>query len=287
MKKQKIFNFKKGFLNLKLNLMNKKAFTLVELIVVVTILSILSTIGFVSYSSYLTGVRDTSRVSQLKAIWDALHMYSTNKSLPIPDDKIDVTTDGSNLIAYQGFLGDNVIETISYTSEGKDPKDDTYFSYFLSEDRKFFQLLSYLEEENKDSMVLKNHYSLTKVNAIDYNSRYPYVDWDKLWILIWENNDPIQELETDVDLSNPPNWLVSYISNWETLTWTWNFLYINPKYNCKRLYQVQRKRRDGAYTIDPEGNWTWYKAYCDMENWGISKELVDWKEWSEIDELND
>jgi prepilin-type N-terminal cleavage/methylation domain-containing protein len=48
----------------------RKAFTLVELIVVVTILAILATIGFVSYSSYLTGVRDTNRLAQLVSIHD-------------------------------------------------------------------------------------------------------------------------------------------------------------------------------------------------------------------------
>ena len=79
-------------------MLNKKsAFTLVELIVVVTILAILATIGFVSFSWYLAGTRDTNRIAQTKAMSDALELYSTKKSLPIPDDKIDIQASGATI----------------------------------------------------------------------------------------------------------------------------------------------------------------------------------------------
>lgn len=77
----------------------KSAFTLVELIVVITIVGILSTIGFVSYSSYLTGARDSNRISQMVKITDSMQVYSSTKSLPLPDNKIDITASGaSNII---------------------------------------------------------------------------------------------------------------------------------------------------------------------------------------------
>ncbi|MDQ7022520.1 MAG: hypothetical protein Q9M97_03160 [Candidatus Gracilibacteria bacterium] len=78
------------------------AFTLVELIVIITILAILATVGFVSFSGYLAGTRDVNRQAQLKSMSDALELYRTKKSLPIPDDKIDIKS-GSDLIAYQGI----------------------------------------------------------------------------------------------------------------------------------------------------------------------------------------
>ncbi|MDQ7022877.1 MAG: prepilin-type N-terminal cleavage/methylation domain-containing protein [Candidatus Gracilibacteria bacterium] len=99
----------------------KQAFTLVELIVVITILAILATVGFVSFSGYLAGTRDVNRVSQLKSMSDALELYTTKKSLPIPDNKVDIKS-GTNLIAYQGYIGKNVLETIEYTESGLDPK---------------------------------------------------------------------------------------------------------------------------------------------------------------------
>jgi len=67
-----------------------RAFTLVELIVVITIVWILSTVGFVSYSWYLTWARDSNRISQLVKIGDSLQVYAANKSLPLPDDYVEV-----------------------------------------------------------------------------------------------------------------------------------------------------------------------------------------------------
>ena len=246
-----------------MKIQNNKWFTLVELIVVVTILAILSTIWFVSYSWYLSWVRDTNRVSQLKAIWDSLHLYTTKNSLPLPDDKINITTDWSNIISYQWYAWKNVIEAIWYTSEWKDPQDNTYFSYVVTKDRKYFQLLAYLEEEKGTTQLN----SLNLVNAIDYEIRYPHVEWSKLWILLTDTNQPIHEVETTIDLSSAPSWTKSILSNWETQTWS--LTSINPLASCKRLYETRWKREDWVYTIDPEWNWTWFKVYCDMNtDWG-------------------
>ncbi|NDK09090.1 prepilin-type N-terminal cleavage/methylation domain-containing protein, partial [Candidatus Gracilibacteria bacterium] len=68
------------------NIITKKAFTIIELIVVITILAILGTIGFVSFSSHLVGVRDTSRQEQLGSIYQGLESYKTKNILPLPDD---------------------------------------------------------------------------------------------------------------------------------------------------------------------------------------------------------
>ena len=256
-----------------MKIQNNKWFTLVELIVVVTILAILSTIWFVSYSWYLSWVRDTNRVSQLKAIWDSLHLYTTKSSLPLPDDKINITTDWSNIISYQWYAWKNVIEAIWYTSEWKDPQDNTYFSYVVTKDRKYFQLLAYLEEEKGTTQLN----SLNLVNAIDYEIRYPHVEWSKLWILLTDTNQPIHEVETTIDLSSAPSWTKSILSNWETQTWS--LTSINPLASCKRLYETRWKREDWVYTIDPEWNWTWFKVYCDMN--------TDWGGWTLIEAYKD
>jgi prepilin-type N-terminal cleavage/methylation domain-containing protein len=46
----------------------KKAFTLVELIIVITILAILATIGFMSYQSYTSDARNSKRTNDLASI---------------------------------------------------------------------------------------------------------------------------------------------------------------------------------------------------------------------------
>ncbi|MDQ7022793.1 MAG: prepilin-type N-terminal cleavage/methylation domain-containing protein [Candidatus Gracilibacteria bacterium] len=169
------------------------AFTLVELIVVITILAILATVGFVSFSGYLAGTRDVNRVSQLKSMSDALELYRTKKDLPLPDTRVEIRTSdsSSDVIAYQGYIGKNVLETIEYTESGLDPKDKQYFSYYLTKNKKYFQLMAFLEEENEDIVAL----NLNKVGAIDYSDRKAFVKGKKLGIITDEFNTPIQEVE--------------------------------------------------------------------------------------------
>jgi prepilin-type N-terminal cleavage/methylation domain-containing protein len=120
-------------------------FTLVELIVTITILAILASIWFVSYPWYLAGSRDTNRLSQLKSISDWLQLYLSKNTLPIPDDYIEIQTN-SKTIAYQDYAWINVLETIEYSSVWDDPKDKTYYTYYLTKDKKDIQLMWYLEE---------------------------------------------------------------------------------------------------------------------------------------------
>ncbi len=169
----------------------KKAFTLVELIVVITILAILATIGFVSFSGYLAWARDTNRVAQLKSMSDALELYSTKKSLPIPDDKVDIKA-SSKTIAYQGYIWKNVLETIEYTESWLDPKDKNYFSYYLTRNKKYFQLLAFLEEESEDTLASIKIW-VHNVQATDYTDRFPKVTGKKLWILLDSDKNPVQE----------------------------------------------------------------------------------------------
>ena len=55
---------------------NKKAFTLVELIVVITILSILGIIAFISLQWYTKIARDTSRISDISKIKTSLELFA-------------------------------------------------------------------------------------------------------------------------------------------------------------------------------------------------------------------
>ena len=194
-----------------------KAFTLVELIVVITILAILATIGFVSFSWYLAWTRDTNRVAQLKAMSDALELYSTKDDLPKTDNYIEVK-DWDNIIAYQGYIWKDVLETIWYTESWLDPKDKTYFSYYLTKNKKYFQLMAFLEEKDKDVVALNN---FDKANAIDYSIRYPKTTGKKLWMLTDKDNTPLQELTWSIDISNVWDLELKSFLKWnDYLSWT-------------------------------------------------------------------
>ncbi len=194
-------------------LKNKQAFTLVELIVVITILSILSTIWFVSYSSYISWSRDATRIASLKSISEWLHLYSTKNNLPLPDETSVKIMDGITQIWTQWYVWENVLETIEYSTKWKDPKEGTYYSYYLTKNKKYFQLMAFLED---------NSNLQTTSSAIDYEIKYPTVFWKRLWILITSTNIPIQETGiTDIDISNVWNLeLKSYLNDNEYLSWT-------------------------------------------------------------------
>ena len=269
--------------------MNKKrqAFTLVELIVVVTILAILSTIGFVSYSSYLTWVRDTNRTSNLKAIFDGMEMYRANYSLPLPDSRIDIKSNWT-IVAYQWYAWANVLESIEFSNNWKDPKDDIYYSYYLTKDKKYFQLMWFLEEEDNLPIV----WILDKTNALDYSIRYPVTFGHKLGIITDMNNKPLQEMSEiisswSIDISNI--WdieLKSFLKHWEYVTWTWVLFeeIININKDGGKFWLVH----ENEFTYyDPNAEWPEYDPNCDIEDirlwtqtWAwCNSTLWDWVEY--------
>ena len=292
----------------KINSMqHKQAFTLVELIVVITILAILATVGFVSFSGYLAWARDTNRIAQLKSMSDALELYRTKKDLPIPDDKVDVQASGST-IAYQWYIWANVLETIEYTEKWLDPKDKWYFSYYLTKDKKHFQLLSFLEEESED--VLANVFNETQ--AVDYEERVPHVKWKKLWILTDENNTPIQDVNSVIsngylDIQLETNIYKAVFSDQDILSWTWETLEIlkvsSRTYwakNCLEILEARLASGDKKYSIFPQ--WEKIDAYCNMSNdwWGWTlvwvsadtsdetpQDILDAYIWNAPDDMSD
>jgi len=200
---------------------NKNAFTIVELIVVITILSILWTIWFISYSGYLVWVRDANRASQLTSISEWLNIYLTKWKLPYPEDKVDIKS-WSDIIAYQWVAWPKTLSAINYSKEWLDPKEKISYSYYLTANRKYFQLLWFLEDEtNLVSWLIENTY------AVDYWVKYPMVMWSKLWILTTDSNQPISEYllsipSTEIDISDVGSEsLKSYLTSTEFVEWTW------------------------------------------------------------------
>ena len=212
-------------------------FTLVELIVVITIVWILSTVGFVSYSGYLSGARDSNRMSQLTKISDSLQVYAATKSLPLPDNYVEIQASGST-IAYQGEVWVDVLETIDYTNGGTDPKDDSYYTYYLTKDRKSIQLMALMEEQSSVAYTdqtrtfnpwkLANTLTNTLTNntyAADYSDRFPKVYWRKLWTLTQvDTNTPIEQLSqyqsTPFDVVTESSTFIAHISDDEKLEGT-------------------------------------------------------------------
>lgn len=246
---------------------NKKAFTLVELIVVATILTILATIGFISYEEYLVDTRDSKRLAQLSGLRDGLRLGITKWKLPLPDDNIEIRNNGTAFL-YQWYAGKNVLEGISYSEATKDPYDETYYTYLLSWNRKDFQILGFLEKYNPNIITT----ILPQTHAIDYSQRFPQVMGKKLWIVLEQDtNTPLQEIAEYVtsgymDLNDTTtNLFDAYVTGTQLISWNENDLvWIIPFTTCKKIQANGDSYGNGYYSINP----SWlnpFEVYCDMD----------------------
>ncbi|NUJ97526.1 hypothetical protein HGA92_01910 [Candidatus Gracilibacteria bacterium] len=259
---------------------NKKinfGFTFVELIVITVILVILSAIGFVSYTGYLAGVRDSNRISQLNSMRDGLEMIKSTGSLPLPEDSVQVVASGIQ-VGYQGYAGDSTLSRIDFKEGGKDPKDKTYYSYYVTKDKKYFQLMLFLEdkESNQTSFLIPSTYAAT---LIDYSIRSPYVTGNNLGIFTDMDNTPIQEISSIksvgiLDIVSVGSSYISYISNTKKLTGNGTILSQSiPNKSCKRIQESGSSNGDGVYMINPTGAME-IEVYCDMTTNGGGRTLV-------------
>lgn len=244
---------------------NKKInfwFTFVELIIITTIIIILATIGFVSYTWYIAWVRDSNRITQLSSMRDGLEMIKSTWNLPLPEDSVQVVASGIQMW-YQWYAGDSTLSRIDFKEGGKDPKDKTYYSYYVTKDKKYFQLMTFLEDKETNTTFIPSVY------ALDYSKRIPQVTWNNLWILTDTINTPIQEI-----LSIKSTWIIDIVSAWssyiahisnnEKIIWDGTVLKQSiPNKSCKRLQEIWAGNGDGIYKINPSGS-TEIEVYCDM-----------------------
>jgi len=170
-------------------------FTIVELVVVVIILWVLATIGFISYNGYLEWARDGNRITQTKDIYKSLQLYATNRLLPLPDDAVEITANGTT-VWYQWYAGEGVLSLANYNNGGVDPKDNTYFTYVVSSNRKELQILTFLEERNLlETEVVYQAPFIPQIYANTLGNRFPKTTGTELWVLLQEStNIPIQDI---------------------------------------------------------------------------------------------
>jgi type II secretory pathway pseudopilin PulG len=261
---------------------NFKAFTLVELIVVITIVWILSTIGFVSYSWYLTGARDSNRTSQMVKLSDSLQVYSATKTLPLPDNYVEIEASWS-LIAYQWEVWVDVLETIDYTNWGTDPKDGEYYTYYLTKDRKSMQLMAMMEEQSLSTNFNNNNLNVKNTYAADYEDRFAKVYGRKLWTLTQETtNTPIQQLSafssTPFEITTETGY-TAHISDTEKIVWTvaWDLQASIKNWSCNRIKQTGWGNGGWFYSVIFEGI-DERSIYCYMEWWEAVEDMLEW-EW--------
>ena len=161
------------------------AFTLVELIVVITILAVLATVAFISFQGYTSSSRDSVRLADLKNVEKQLNIHFTQKNTyPDPSSPVSIPTGWT-----QGELGKSVTNQI-WVSQVKDPLTKNYYFYRISQNKRKYQLMWFLE--NSDSI------SFSPLRSTFAENDIPYSKGDKLGIVL---NSDGKTLPTTIDLS--------------------------------------------------------------------------------------
>lgn len=152
-------------------ILNKKAFTLVELIVVITILAILATIWFTSMQWYAKSARESQRVSDLTTIRKSLEFFRLQEwYFPDPTDFFPVTYSGS-LAWRQGIFWEDTRKISKWISDVPlDPLVKNEYSYSTTHARQEYELWSISE-------TLLSHAPLVN-NAYATSSYYSYIKWN-------------------------------------------------------------------------------------------------------------
>jgi len=219
-----------------------KAFTLVELIVVITILAVLATVAFISFQGYTSSSRDSVRLADLKNVEKQLNIYFTQNNIyPDPATPVAIPTGGT-----QGELARTVTNKLG-VSEVKDPLTGEYYFYRISQNKRKYQIMWFLE--NGDSITF------SPLNSTFAENDIPYSKWDKLGIVL---NSDGKTLPTTIDLSTGTYDVIFSNNSQENLSdvsWEENF--------------VELKAAD-KWVFDESLVWYW-----DMETFTSDGKLAD------------
>lgn len=268
-----------------MNIKNKKAFTLVELIVTITILAVLGTIWIISFKSYTSWARDSKRTTDVTNIAKQLSIQYSNvgKYFSPSNNKVTLTASWK-ILWYQWYLDESIANKINISNDIKDPLSNTLYTYSTNEKQDRFQLLSMLENE-------------------DSTPKTPFIKWDWIWIILinsWViNPQPIQanynsNTFTWIDIAKTNETYLSYFGNWEFVSWTWSEIFsttLNKRTdlsNDKDFYQYDESLMwywDSALTWtklkDYSKNWfhwTCYNSWTIVDCWNLTNgpKFIDW-----------
>jgi prepilin-type N-terminal cleavage/methylation domain-containing protein len=228
---------------LKFNKKRKKAFTLVELIVVITILAILWTIAFISFAWYSKNSRDSVRLSDMNNIEKNLWIFIVEKwYYPNPDNWTRITYEWA--IAWtQWTVWDTVIRNLwNINKKPLDPLTNTEYTYSVTNKKVEYQIWSIIETSwwisyNNIPLLTEQTYAAEKKALAKirwtYNEKILKVStWWIEYILavptIINANLEHTDIQTIIDnkelvYNNYSNLPDSYKNLWYTMTWWFDY----------------------------------------------------------------
>lgn len=267
---------------------NKKAFTLVELIVTITILVILVTIWFISFQWYTKDARDWNRVAALKNIEAWLWIYYTsNFKYPKPDIltwQTKLQTWALSIswtiveYSYLWEIWNNLSKDLQISSTPKDPLTWNNYLYATTLKWKSYQTSSILENivSYKKELVTNVYAWSNYIAKVEWNHKIEVIqkiDWKWKFITI------VPSLIFDVKWSNVLNntWTLSIVNNKSNLPYWKN---INTQTSEKLIKEL--RWNDIATTVClqiPEWitlDWSWVLN----DWWAKNKNWTNWNKYS-------
>jgi prepilin-type N-terminal cleavage/methylation domain-containing protein len=124
-------SFKKSY---TLMYMNKKGFTLLEIIIVITIIAVLATAGVGAYSGSLQRAKDSKKMANIEIIKQAvINYYNDNSDYPISfkDSTMIPKYLGNNFLNYNDVTYSNTASTPRDCSSGSLAGQSFCFSFAL------------------------------------------------------------------------------------------------------------------------------------------------------------
>ncbi len=196
-------------------MVNKKAFTLVELTVSIMILLVISAVAVISVRWYTTSARDASRIADVTTIEQMLEVHLTlNNKTYLPENKVDINFWTEKKIIQWNFT-ETIQKEFNLSKFFKDPETSKYLTYSVSADRKLYQIVTILERE-----LITDDREKANTTIFDYKKQkaFPYVAWNKVWaVLSFDNLNGIHEKNQDFNLLAPTEPVIYIEENWEEL----------------------------------------------------------------------
>lgn len=229
--------------------MNKKWFTLVELIVVITIIAILWTISFVSFQNYASTARDAKVISDLNNMNKKIALFKIETGfVPEPDNSLEVISGSGNIVSIQGEFGENVKRILNYGKTILDSQGKNY-KYAVNPTKSEYSVIGFLETPIT-SMVLTPTFA-------EIDQKFIITKWDDIITLFDEKHNliagDIQNLQTG---EKSFLWKKELISEGKQVAFE----------TCQQLIDKWISSQDGIYKLNLQ--WTISETYCDFdEKW--------------------
>jgi len=166
----------------------RKAFTLVELIIVITILAILATIAFMSFQWYTSKSRDANRASTAKNIETWLSLFQVRAGVyPIQSTWGTISVWGTG-VTVQWNLDESIARVINLNEVPRDPKTGEMYHYISDTKGRGWKVLYYLEN-TPDYAFLAQSYAENETRIPVVKGQWPWVLLDTDLNMVTESVD--------------------------------------------------------------------------------------------------